>query len=95
MQQKFRILYQILENKYYFDSFNEKVVAKGTRITANSLWRVGDEILIDGLLVNGTARVVQFFSGIMRSAQSGYLYHYAFTMVVGLAIIIGWLIVGR
>ena len=95
LQQKFRILYQILENKYYFDSFNEKVVAKGTRITANSLWRVGDEILIDGLLVNGTARVVQFFSGIMRSAQSGYLYHYAFTMVVGLAIIIGWLIVGR
>jgi len=95
LQEKFRILYQILENKYYFDSFNEKVVAKGTRITANSLWRVGDEILIDGLLVNGTARVVQFFSGIMRSAQSGYLYHYAFTMVVGLAIIIGLLIVGR
>ena len=95
LQEKFRIFYQILENKYYFDSFNEKIVAKGTRITANSLWRVGDEILIDGLLVNGTARVVQFFSGIMRSVQSGYLYHYAFTMVVGLAIIIGWLIVGR
>ena len=95
LQEKFRIIYQILENKYYFDSFNENVIAKGTRITANSLWRVGDEIFIDGLLVNGTARVIRFFSGIMRSLQSGYLYHYAFTMVVGLAIIIGLLIVGR
>ena len=63
-------------------------------MTANSFWRVGDEFFIDGLLVNGSARVVQFFSGVIRSIQSGYLYHYAFVMVVGLAIIIGLLIVG-
>ena len=95
LQEKFRIICQILDNKYYFDSFNEKVIAKGMRITAHSLWRGVDETVIDGLLVNGTARVVRFFSGVMRSVQSGYLYHYAFAMVVGLAILIGLLIVGR
>ena len=93
-KEKLKIIHQVLENKYYFDSFNENFIAKGARMTANSFWRVGDEFFIDGLLVNGSARVVQFFSGVMRSIQSGYLYHYAFVMVVGLAIIIGLLIVG-
>jgi len=93
-KEKLKIIHQVLENKYYFDSFNENFIAKGARMIANSFWRVGDEFFIDGLLVNGTAHVVQFFSGVMRSIQSGYLYHYAFVMVVGLAIIIGLLIVG-
>jgi len=94
LQARFAVLYQVLDNKYYFDWFNENVIARGTRALAGSLWRVGDELLIDGVLVNGTARAVGFISGVVRTLQSGYLYHYAFAMIVGLAIILGWLILG-
>ena len=93
-QEQFAWCHRVLENKYYFDWFNENVIAKGVRSTASSLWRVGDEILIDGIVVNGTARSVGFFSGVLRTLQSGYLYHYAFAMIIGLAIILGWLVVG-
>ncbi len=93
-QERFAWCHRVLENKYYFDWFNEKVIAKGVRSTASSLWRVGDEMLIDGIVVNGTARSIGFFSGVLRTLQSGYLYHYAFAMIIGLAILLGWLVVG-
>ena len=51
-------------------------------------------MLIDGIVVNGTARSIGFFSGVLRTLQSGYLYHYAFAMIIGLAILLGWLVVG-
>ncbi|MDH3508995.1 MAG: NADH-quinone oxidoreductase subunit L, partial [Gammaproteobacteria bacterium] len=92
---KLGLLNRVLVNKYYFDWFNEQVLSRGTRGIAGGLSRVGDQLIIDGLLVNGSARVVETLSGVLRKLQSGYLYTYAFAMVIGLAVLAGWLIVGQ
>jgi NADH-quinone oxidoreductase subunit L len=68
------------------------VLAKGSRALGGYLWNVGDQRLIDGGLVNGSARTVGLLSGVLRNLQSGYLYHYAFAMIVGLAMLVGWLV---
>jgi NADH-quinone oxidoreductase subunit L len=81
-------------NKYYFDWFNENVIARATRGLGAGLWKVGDQTLIDGALVNGSARVVGVVAVLTRGLQSGYLYHYAFAMIVGLALLVGWLVYG-
>jgi NADH-quinone oxidoreductase subunit L len=85
-------LYQILINKYYADDFNQAVFAGGTRGIGRLLWRIGDEVIIDGLIVNGSARVVGWFSGVARQVQTGYLYHYAFAMILGLLGMLSWLL---
>ena len=84
--------YRLLVNKYYFDWFNENVVAAGARSFGTGLWRRGDEIAIDGILVNGTARAVGAIAAVIRQVQTGYLYHYAFAMIIGLALLLGWLL---
>ncbi|MBI4692785.1 MAG: NADH-quinone oxidoreductase subunit L [Gammaproteobacteria bacterium] len=76
--------YRILVDKYGFDRFNDWFFAGGSRLMGGFLWRVGDVTLIDGLAVNGSARAVAWWAGIMRRMQSGYLYHYAFAMILGL-----------
>jgi len=86
---KFKFLHTLLDNKYYMDKFNEVVFAGGARLLGNGLWNVGDKTLIDGLLVNGSAKVVQWFSSLTRLAQTGYIYHYAFVMILG---ILGFLV---
>jgi NADH-quinone oxidoreductase subunit L len=91
-ERSFKWLHTILVNKYYFDWFNERVVAPFARTLGAGLWKGGDEALIDGLAVNGSARLVGWFSSVMRYAQSGYLYHYAFAMILGLASLLLWLI---
>jgi NADH-quinone oxidoreductase subunit L len=58
------------------------------------LWRTGDEALIDGAMVNGSARLVGWMSGVVSRVQTGYLYHYAFAMIIGLAAMLGWLLIG-
>jgi NADH-quinone oxidoreductase subunit L len=83
----------VLVNKYFFDWFNEHIVAALTRLIGNSLWKAGDEVLIDGGLVNGSARLIRWFGGRVRLTQSGYLYSYAFWMVIGLAVLLGWFLV--
>ena len=83
IQQKFKVINQILENKYGFDSFNERFFAGGSRLIGNKLWQIGDVQLIDGALVNGLARLVARLSGIIRQLQSGLIYHYAFAMIIG------------
>jgi NADH-quinone oxidoreductase subunit L len=88
----FKWLHTILTEKYGFDWFNEHVIAAGARGLGGGLWRFGDQDLIDDGLVNGSARVVGWFSSVMRYAQSGYLYHYAFAMILGLASLLLWLI---
>jgi NADH-quinone oxidoreductase subunit L len=88
----FKVPRFILENKYGFDWFNENVLAAGTRLLGGGLWRGGDQGLIDGFIVNGSARTVAWLSSIMRYAQSGYLYHYAFAMILGLAALLAWLL---
>jgi NADH-quinone oxidoreductase subunit L len=85
----FKPLHTLLLNKYGFDRFNEWFFAGGARGTGSALWRWGDVAVIDGLLVNGSARLVGWFSGVMRQMQSGYLYHYAFAMIIGLLALLG------
>jgi NADH-quinone oxidoreductase subunit L len=86
--------YRILDNKYYFDRFNEIVFATTARGVGQVLWRIGDALMIDGLVVNGSARAVGWFSGIARHVQTGYLNHYAFAMISGLILLLGWVILG-
>ena len=80
----------LLTHKYYFDWFNENVIAPLTRGIGVGLWKGGDEVLIDGAVVNGTAAGVGWFGGVLRRVQSGYLYSYAFWMMIGLALLLGW-----
>ena len=87
-------LNRLLVNKYYFDDFNEKVLAPASRALGRRLWHTGDEALIDGAMVNGSARLVGWLSGVFSRVQTGYLYHYAFAMIVGLAAMLGWLLLG-
>jgi NADH-quinone oxidoreductase subunit L len=83
-------LYTLLENKYYMDWFNENVLARGARALGVGLWKGGDEKLIDGALVNGSWQVVGWVSGVVRKVQTGYIYHYALAMIVGIFILISY-----
>jgi NADH-quinone oxidoreductase subunit L len=83
---RFGALYRLLVNKYYLDRFNEIVFAGGARLIGRGLWRGGDQALIDGLAVDGSARLVGWFGGVVRRVQTGYIYHYAFAMLVGVAV---------
>jgi NADH-quinone oxidoreductase subunit L len=87
---KFSAIYTVLANKFYFDEINQFVFGRGSVGLGKALWRVGDVALIDGLAVNGSARVVGWLSGIVRRIQTGYLYHYAFAMIIGLSALIAW-----
>lgn len=77
-------IYRILENKYYVDWVNEQVIARGVRCLGTGLWKGGDMGLIDGLIVNGSARVVGWVAAVSRRLQTGYIYHYAFAMILGI-----------
>ncbi len=85
-------LYNILENNYGFDQFNQFFFAGGARKLGGLFSSVGDAVLIDGYMVNGSARVVGWFSGVLRHIQTGYLYHYAFSMIFGLIILLAFLL---
>ena len=89
---RFSLIYYALEKKYGFDQFNEVVFAGGSRILGRFLWRVGDVLLIDGLMVNGTAHGIGRLSATIRHMQTGYLYHYAFAMIIGLILLLAWFI---
>jgi len=82
--QRFNGLYKLLLNKYYFDEIYNAVFAGGARRIGNMLWKTGDIKLIDGFFVNGSGRVVRWFSTLVRQVQTGYVYHYAFAMIIGL-----------
>jgi NADH-quinone oxidoreductase subunit L len=81
---------RILENKYYFDWFNENVLAAGARLLGRGLWKGGDAALIDGALVNGSARVVGGLASVVRLVQTGYLYWYALVMILGVVGLMTW-----
>jgi len=81
-------LYTLLDNKYYFDRFNETVLAAGARRLGRGLWQGADQGLIDGILVNGSARLVQGIAALSRSLQSGFVYHYAFSMIIGVFVLL-------
>lgn len=92
LYQSFNWLYRVLENKYGFDRFNEIVFAGGARSIGRVLWKVGDQTLIDGAVVNGTAKAVGFVSKKARLLQSGYLYHYAFAMILGVWLLLTYFV---
>lgn len=83
-------LYSLLEQKYYMDRFNDWFFAGGARGLGGGLWRVGDVGVIDGVLVNGSARLVGWLAGVARKFQSGFVYHYAFTMIIGVFVLLTW-----
>ncbi len=85
-------LYTLLDNKYYLDWFNENVLARGARALGNGLWKGGDQRLIDGALVNGSWRLVGWVSGVVRRLQSGYIYHYAFGMIIGVFVLMTYFV---
>lgn len=89
----FAPLYTVLINKYGFDAFNQTVLAGGARGIGSLFWHVGDEKLIDGLIVNGSAKTIGFSAKVLRHLQSGYVYHYAFAMITGLIALSLWLVV--
>jgi NADH-quinone oxidoreductase subunit L len=91
-ERRFKWLYTILIDKFGFDWFNEHIIMPGARLLGGGLWRVGDQLVIDDGMVNGSARTVGWLGSVMRYAQSGYLYHYAFAMILGLAALLFWLI---
>ena len=89
----FKSVHKLLDNKYYMDKINELVFAAGARSIGRGLSKVGDQTLIDGLIVNGSAHAVGWFAGITRTLQTGYIYHYAFTMILAVAIYLGYLLI--
>ena len=85
-------IYTLLENKYYLDWFNENVLARGMRGLGTVLWKVGDQKIIDGALVNGSWKMVGWISGMVRRLQSGYIYHYAFGMILGIFVLMTYFV---
>jgi NADH-quinone oxidoreductase subunit L len=86
---RLNFIYKILVDKYGLDRFNDWFFAGGSRQVGCKLWEMGDVKLIDGLIVNGSAKSVGWISGVIRHVQTGYLYHYAFAMIIGLAVLLG------
>jgi NADH-quinone oxidoreductase subunit L len=87
-----RPLVVVLENKYYMDWFNEHVLARGARGLGLGLWKGGDQAVIDGAVVNGSWRLVAWVSSVVRQLQSGFIYHYALAMIIGIFLLMTWFV---
>ncbi|KJA09309.1 NADH:ubiquinone oxidoreductase subunit L [Acidovorax temperans] len=87
-------LYRLLENKYYLDWINENILAKGARALGVGLWKVGDKAIIDGGVVNGSWKLVGAISGVVRWVQSGFIFHYALVMILGVFALMTWFVWG-
>jgi NADH-quinone oxidoreductase subunit L len=92
IKNRLAVVYRILDQKYGFDEFNQAVFAGGSRAIGRALWQGGDRAVIDGVIVDGSARAVGWLAGIVRHLQTGYLYHYAIAMVVGLIGLLAWFV---
>ncbi len=93
--ERFRTVHTVLTRKYYFDELYESVLAALGRAVGGGLWQVGDVRIIDGLMVNGSARGIGWLSGVVRRVQTGLLYHYAFAMIIGLLLLVSLFVVAR
>ena len=85
-------VFNLLENKYYLDWINENILARGARALGVGLWKVGDQAVIDGTVVNGSWKLVGWLSSIVRKGQSGYLYHYALVMILGVFVLMTYFV---
>ena len=82
IKRRFSAIHTLLEEKYYFDRFNEVFFAGGARLIGTGLWKGGDQGVIDGIIINGSARFVGWVAQITRLFQTGHLYTYAIAMIV-------------
>jgi NADH-quinone oxidoreductase subunit L len=87
IKERFKLVYTILDRKYGFDEFNDWFFSGGARLVGGGLWKGGDVAVIDGI-VNGSARVVGWVASIVRTLQSGFIYHYAFAMIIGILVLL-------
>ncbi|EKD74319.1 MAG: hypothetical protein ACD_45C00004G0009 [uncultured bacterium] len=94
LKERFAILYMIMVRKYGFDDFNQFVFVHGTRKLGNFFYTVCDVTVIDNGFVNGSGKFIRWFANVSRRIQTGYIYHYALAMIVGLAFFLGWLLLG-
>ena len=85
-------IYTLLENKYYMDWINENILARGARLLGTGLWKGGDQAVIDGVVVNGSWKLVGWVAGVVRRLQSGFLYHYALAMIVGVLVLMSYFV---
>ncbi len=92
IKRTFSPIYNLLENKYYLDWFNENVLAKSARGIGIGLWKGGDQTIIDGLFVNGSWKLVGWVAGIVRRLQTGYNYHYALAMILGIFVLMTYFV---
>lgn len=90
VQRAFMPLFTVLDNKYYMDWFNENVIAPAARHLGSGLWRGGDQSVIDGFFVNGAWKLVGRMAGVIRKFQSGFLFHYALSMIFGVFLLMSW-----
>jgi NADH-quinone oxidoreductase subunit L len=90
LQKRFAFVYSMLINKYWFDELYSAIFASGARLLGGTLWRRGDQNVIDGFFVNGSAHLVERFSRLVKAFQSGYIYHYAFAMLIGVFALVTW-----
>jgi NADH-quinone oxidoreductase subunit L len=90
IKERFSGVYRVLENKYYMDWFNEHVIARAARLAGHGLWKGGDVGLIDGVVIDGSARAVSSFASVVRLVQTGYLYWYALVMILGVLGLMTW-----
>ena len=94
LHQKLGFIHRLLDKKYWIDEVYFAVFGKGSRNLGTGFWKIGDVGVIDGFIVNGSARMVGWLSSIVRQVQTGVLYHYAFAMIVGLLLLISWVLMG-
>jgi|TARA_B110000503_G_scaffold93263_1_gene140635 NADH-quinone oxidoreductase subunit L len=93
IQSKFKRINYVLNSLYGFDRFNEIVFVRGSLKLGNLLWKISDMTIIDQLLVNGSARFARYVGAFIRPIQTGYVYHYAFFMIVSLMLVLGWVLI--
>lgn len=93
IQERFHRTNYVLESLYGFDRLNEVVFVRGSRKLGDFLWRISDMAIIDQFVVNGSARLMRFMGSVIRPVQTGYLYHYAFFMIIGLMLVLTWVLV--
>ena len=88
----FSPVFTLLENKYYLDWINENILARGARALGTAFWKGGDQAVIDGAIVNGSWKLVGRISGVVRWLQSGFIYHYAFAMLLGIFVLMTYFV---
>jgi len=85
-------IYTLLENKYYLDWINENILARGARALGYGLWKGGDQAIIDGAVVNGSWKLVGWVAGVVRRVQTGFIYHYALVMILGIFVLMTYFV---